>query len=200
MELDSCMYKKVLLLTVLFLTGCATMPPPRQVNDVCHIFKQYPQWYRASLDVQRRWLVPVHVQMAIIHQESKFQADARPPCRYILGFIPVGRPTTALGYAQVLDGTWDLYRQENGNIFSSRKNFTDGVDFIGWYANNAYRRAGISRSDAYHLYLAYHEGVTGYMNKTYLRKPWLIHVAHKVSAQAAMYQAQLNRCRGELRY
>jgi len=183
------------LLGLLFLSGCATLPPPQQVNDVCRIFNQYPHWYQASLDVQRRWLVPVHVQMAIIHQESKFQADARPPVQYLFGFLPLGRPSTALGYAQVLDGTWDLYRQGNGGWFSSRKNFKDAVDFIGWYANSAYRRAGIQRNDAYHLYLAYHEGVTGYMNRSYLKKAWLVHVAHKVSAQASLYQAQLNRCR-----
>ena len=193
--MDKCILKKIWLLVALFMTGCATLPPPSQVNDVCHIFRQYPDWYQASLDVQRRWWVPVHVQMAIIHQESKFQADARPPVQYFLGIIPMGRPSSAYGYAQVLDTTWDLYKQSQGNFFSSRTSFKDGVDFIGWYADSAYRRAGISRNDAYHLYLAYHEGVTGYLNQTYLRKPWLIHVAHKVSAQAAMYRAQLERCR-----
>ena len=146
------------------------------------------------MDVQRRWLVPVHVQMAIIHQESKFQADARPPVQYFLGIIPLGRPSSALGYAQVLDTTWDLYKQRNGGLFSSRTDFKDAVDFIGWYANSAYQRAGIQRNDAYRLYLAYHEGVTGYLNRTYLQKAWLIHVAHKVSAQSALYQTQLNHC------
>ena len=188
------MVKKIILLTFLVLSGCATLPPPRQVNDVCHIFHHYPDWLRASRDVERRWLVPVNVQMAIIHQESKFQADARPPVQYALGFIPLGRPSTALGYAQALDSTWDLYRQTNGSWFSSRQNFKDAVDFIGWYVNAAHRRAGIPRHDAYHLYLAYHEGVTGYLNRSYLKKQWLIHVAHKVSAQAELYQAQLNRC------
>jgi hypothetical protein len=188
------MFKILITLTVLLIGGCATIPPPQQVNDVCRIFRQYPDWYQAALDVQHRWWVPVHVQMAIIHQESKFQADARPPVQYFLGIIPMGRPSTALGYAQVLDTTWDLYRQNHGNIFSSRTHFKDAVDFIGWYANSAYHRAGIQRNDAYHLYLAYHEGVTGYLNHTYLRKAWLIHVAHKVSAQSALYKAQLNRC------
>ena len=182
------------LLFLSLLSGCATLPPPRQVNDICQIFRQYPEWVFATQDVEHRWLVPTSVQMAIIHQESKFQADAKPPYRFFLGVVPLGRPSTAVGYAQVLDTTWDLYRQSNGNLFSSRKNFNDAVDFIGWYANIANRRANISRTDAYHLYLAYHEGVTGYMNQTYLQKPWLIHVAHKVSAQAAIYQAQLNRC------
>lgn len=187
---------KILLgcLFLLFLSGCATLSPPRQVNDVCQIFKQYPEWYAATEGVAHRWLVPTSVQMAIIHQESKFQADAKPPYQYFMGVIPLGRPSTAFGYAQVLDTTWDLYRQSNGHLWSSRQNFNDAVDFIGWYANIANRRAKISRSDAYHLYLAYHEGVTGYLNQTYLKKPWLVHVAHKVSAQAAIYQAQLNRC------
>jgi hypothetical protein len=189
------MIKKIIFAAMVLLTGCATISPPQQVNDVCRIFNQYPDWYHAARDVERRWLLPIHVQMAIIHQESKFQSDARPPVQYFLGFIPLGRPSSALGYAQALDSTWDLYRQSNGGWFSSRKNFKDAVDFIGWYANGAHRRAGIQRNDAYHLYLAYHEGVTGYLNRSYLKKAWLIPVAHKVSARAKLYQAQMKYCR-----
>ena len=58
-------------------------------------------------------------------------------------------------------------------------------------------KAGIPRSDAYSLYLAYHEGIGGYKRKTYLQKPWLIQVAHKVKARSQLYQAQLNQCRDE---
>lgn len=185
------------LLTILLslsLAGCATLPPPQRIDNVCHIFRQYPDWYAAAKKTERRWGVPVSVQMAIIYQESKFQADARPPYQYLLGFIPMGRPSSAFGYAQALDGTWELYKNNQGRYFSSRQNFKDGVDFIGWYANNAYYRAHIPKYDAYHLYLAYHEGVTGYLNKTYLKKPWLIQVAHKVSAQSSRYRAQLQYC------
>ncbi len=146
------------------------------------------------MDVQRRWHVPVAVQMAIIHQESKFNATAKPPRTKLLWFIPWSRPSTAYGYSQALNSTWELYRKSDGSFWASRENFSDGVDFIGWYANQAHRRAHIPRDNAYDLYLAYHEGVGGYQRKTYLQKKWLIQVAHKVSARAQIYKAQLARC------
>lgn len=175
------------------LLGCVTVPP-RDVNNVCSIFKQYPGWYRDAKDVERRWLVPIPVQMAIIHQESKFDAKAQPPRTKLFSIIPWKRPTTAYGYTQALNGTWALYKKQHGNLFTSRDNFGEGVDFIGWYANEAYKRAGIPRNDAYRLYLAYHEGVGGYQRKTYLKKAWLIPVAHKVDSRSRLYGMQLARC------
>ncbi len=188
-------FKKFFFVTLfcLLLPGCVSVPP-RDVNNICQIFKQYPRWHKDTLDVQRRWLVPVAVQMAIVHQESKFDAKAQPPRTKLLWFIPWKRPSTAYGYAQALQSTWALYKQSSGSWWASREDFADGVDFIGWYANQANRRAGISRNDAYNLYLAYHEGIGGYQQKTYLRKSWLIPVARKVKARAQIYQAQLARC------
>ena len=175
------------------VAGCVTVPP-RDVNNICHVFQEYPAWYREAKDVERRWRVPVSVQMAIMHQESKFDARAQPPRTKLLWVIPWSRPSTAYGYAQALRSTWALYKQSAGAWFASRERFSDGVDFIGWYANQAHRRAGIARSDPYALYLAYHEGVGGYLSRTYLRKPWLIQVAHKVQARSQIYKAQLARC------
>lgn len=185
------------LLISLILVGCVS-PPPRDVNNICSVFRQYPKWYTDALDVQRRWRVPVAVQMAIIHQESKFDANAEPQRTKLLWVIPWTRPSTAYGYTQALRSTWALYKQSQGSLWASRDNFTDGVDFIGWYANQANRRAGIPRNNAYDLYLAYHEGIGGYMQKTYMKKHWLIPVAHKVSARAHIYQAQLARCKKSL--
>ena len=132
-------FKKILLLSVAYaaLSCCATLPP-RDVNNICHVFKQYPRWRTDALDVQRRWRVPVAVQMAIMHQESKFDSKAQPPRTKLLWFIPWARPSTAYGYAQALRSTWDLYRKSDGGLWASRENFADGVDFIGWYANQAY--------------------------------------------------------------
>jgi hypothetical protein len=185
-------------LLVALLTACVS-PPPSDVNHICSIFKQYPTWYRDAKDVERRWLVPVPVQMAIIHQESKFNARARPPRTKLLFVIPWTRPSSAYGYAQALRSTWSGYKRAQGGPFSSRNNFGDGVDFIGWYANEAYKKARIPRSDAYSLYLAYHEGIGGYQRRTYLKKPWLMQVARKVRARAALYGMQLNNCKGSLR-
>lgn len=189
----------LLALCSLLLVSCASRPP-RDVNNVCNIFHQYPKWYRDALDVERRWKIPVSVQMAILHQESKFDARARPGRTKLLWVIPWKRPSSAYGYTQALRSTWALYKRSSngGRVLASRDDFTDAVDFVGWYANQANRIAGIPRTDAYRLYLAYHEGIGGYQRRTYLKKRWLVPVARKVSARAQLFQAQLNHCRGTL--
>lgn len=189
----------ILVISALLITSCVSHPPPRDVNNICNIFKQYPKWYTDAKDVEKRWKVPVPVQMAIIHQESKFDASARPPRTKLLWVIPWKRPSTAYGYTQALHSTWKQYKQTNGWILSSRDDFADGVDFIGWYANQAAIKAHIPRTDAYSLYLAYHEGVGGYQRKTYLQKPWLISVARKVKAKSQTYAMQLNACKGSMK-
>ncbi|WP_028387621.1 transglycosylase SLT domain-containing protein [Legionella fairfieldensis] len=189
---------KVLILSIFsFLLVSCVSRPPSDVNHICHIFNQYPKWYRDAKDVEQRWRIPVSVQMAIIHQESKFDGRAKPPRTKLLWIIPWKRPSTAYGYTQALHSTWRQYKRDEGGggIWAARDVFSDAVDFIGWYANQANRRAGISRDDAYRLYLAYHEGIGGYQRKTYLQKPWLIQVARKVKARSQIFQAQLNQCR-----
>lgn len=187
-------FRSLCCLSVIMLTSCVSSPP-KDLNNACHIFRQYPSWYRAAKDVERRWKIPVSVQMAIIHQESHFDARARPRGKKVLWLIPGKKLSSAYGYTQALDGTWALYKQTNGSILTNRQDFSAGVDFIGWYANQAFRLGGIPRTDAYRLYLAYHEGIGGYRRKTYLSKVWLIGVARKVKLRAQIYQAQLKRCR-----
>ncbi|MBA2656181.1 MAG: hypothetical protein H0U70_04260 [Tatlockia sp.] len=188
------------LLTVFFLSfllvSCVSRPPS-DVNNICRIFKEYPRWYFDAKDVQHRWRIPIAVQMAIVHQESKFDSRAKPPRKKLLAIIPWKRPSTAFGFSQALGSTWKLYRKSHngGSYWASRSVFSDALDFIGWYANQAYRIAGIPRDDAYQLYLAYHEGVGGFQRKTYLQKPWLILVARKVKARSEIYKAQLMQCR-----
>lgn len=179
------------------LIGCAT-PQPDNVNNICLIFKQYPKWFWAAKDVETRWKVPVAVQMAIMHQESRFDSIAKPPRTKLLWVIPWKRPSSAYGYTQALDSTWEHYKKDANKYLVSRDNFEDATDFVGWYGYQAYKKAGIERSDPYRLYLAYHEGIGGYERKTYLSKPWLIAVAKKVKRQAQKYQTQLNGCQDSL--
>lgn len=179
------------------LSGCAT-PPPDNVNNVCEIFSQYPKWYWATKDVETQWRVPVNVQMAIMHQESRFQAVARPPRTKLLWIIPWKRPSSAYGYTQALESTWRHYKKDAGKYFVARDNFADAADFVGWYTYKAYKKAGIPRNDAYAQYLAYHEGVGGYLRKTYLSKPWLVNVARKVKRQSGRYKTQLASCEHSL--
>jgi hypothetical protein len=186
------MHLFVIILT-LTLTACVTKPP-RDVDNICSIFNQYPKWERDTKDVEHRWHVSVPVQMAIIHQESKFNGNAYPPRTKLLKIIPWRRPSSAYGYSQALQSTWLLYKRGDGGAFASRNNFGDAVDFIGWYANQANRQAGIPRTDVYDLYLAYHEGIGGFIRQTYLNKSWLMQVAKKVKLRSQIYETQLKRC------
>ena len=152
----------------------------------------------ASKHAQRRWGVPISVQMAIIHQESHYRGNARPAREKILWVIPWARPSTAEGYAQAVNGTWRLYLKQTRRSHANRSNFASATDFIGWFGRRAHYKLGVRRDNAYALYLVYHEGVGGYLQKTYLRKPWLMRVATHVSMMAKRYQAQLQRCEASL--
>ncbi|MDX1656390.1 MAG: transglycosylase SLT domain-containing protein [Candidatus Competibacteraceae bacterium] len=184
-------------LVALLAMGCASAPP-RNPNDACAIFAQYPHWYREARRAQERWGVPVPVLLAIIHHESGFQAEARPPRRRYLWIIPGPRRSSAYGYAQALDGTWDWYRQSTGNRGADRNDFGDAVDFVGWYLQENRRRNGVALDDAYSQYLAYHQGHTGYARGDHLGQNWLHRIAQGVERQAVRYAKQLQNCRGEL--
>jgi hypothetical protein len=179
----------IVIVLSLLLVSCATIPPPSHTQNLCSIF-----WRTATQNTERRWHVPVAVQMAIMYQESSFVCDAKPPRTLVLGFIPWTRPTTAYGYCQAVDPTWRVYQHQTGRYDTYRHNFADADEFVGWYASRAYKRAGIPPTNAYSLYLAYHEGITNYMHRSYLKKPWLMRVAQRVQARAKMYQSQLKRC------
>jgi len=179
------------------LSGCASQPP-RNVDDICAIFEDKEDWYEAANRSVDRWGVPVHVQMAIIHQESKFRRDARPPKKRVLGFIPWGRASSAYGYAQAKDDTWDWYISKTGNRGADRDDFEDAVDFVGWYCSMTHRTNGVSKWDAYNQYLAYHEGHGGYRRRTYNKKAWLLGVARKVEANSRTYARQFKSCKDDL--
>ncbi|WP_127901780.1 lytic transglycosylase [Solirhodobacter olei] len=184
--------RAALLLTI--LASCGYRAPPQNQDDACAIARERPGYMRDMMATERRWGVPVAVQMATIYQESGFRRGARTPYRWALGIIPMGRASSALGYAQVLNSTWDDYRSQTGRYGASRKNFRDASDFIGWYMDRSYRQAGIPKSDARDQYLAYHEGIGGYLSRSYRSKGWLIGVANRVESRAKLYNTQLLSC------
>lgn len=164
------------------------------------MFKQYPSWYTDTKKTAIKWGIPAATQMSIMYQESSFNSEAKPPRTKLLWIIPWTRPTSAYGYSQALDSTWDMYKHSTHSYFVQRNSFSDATDFIGWYAEQSHRYAGISKYDAYALYLAYHEGWTGYTRGTYRAKPWLMTVAQKVKNRAYVYQRQLNGCKASLEH
>ncbi len=188
------MYRILLLIIgVITLSGCITAPPDN-IDNACSIAKQYPKWYYDSLDSYKKWGVPISVQWAIIRKESSFIGDAKTPMDYVLGFIPIGRQSSAYGYAQALDGTWAHYQKETGRAWASRDDFADAVDFIGWYGERAHRLADVSKSNTYALYLAYHDGIAGFIKKSYRNNQFLLNYARQTQKVAYNYAAQLRRC------
>ena len=186
-----------ILVVTLCVSGCSTSPP-RNIDNSCEIFFEKDDWYDDAKDSFEKWGVPIHVQLAIIHQESRFIYDAETPRDYILWVIPWGRISDAYGYAQVKDSTWDWYIDKTGNNGADRDDFDDAVDFIGWYGNMTHKKLGVSKWDVYNQYLAYHEGHGGFAKKTFNQKPWLMQVAKKVEKRSKRYRAQLGKCRKEL--
>ena len=172
--------------------SCAR-PPPRQVDDVCALFAERDEWRAAALRAGSRWEVPPGVLLAVIHQESRFRARARPWWR-LLGVVPVAPASSAYGFGQATDGTWRDYRRATGRRAARRDEFADAVDFVGWYADVIHRATRVAKDDAYHLYLAYHEGPGGFARGSHRGKPWLLDVARRVAERAALWDQEATRC------
>ncbi|MEZ5557218.1 MAG: hypothetical protein R3E86_01540 [Pseudomonadales bacterium] len=179
------------------LLGC-THTPPRAPDDLCAIFHERPGWYRAALKTEKRWGVPAPVAMAFVHKESSYVAKARPPRGRLLWVIPWRRPSSAYGYAQATDEAWHDYRAHTGRSFVDRDDFADALDFIGWYNHRSARKLGIATHDAYHLYVAYYEGPSGYASGKWRKDARVKGYASRVASRAQRYRAQLERCRDEL--
>lgn len=189
------------ILFVLFVTlmsGCATRPPER-TDNLCDIFEQQPGWYDYARESEQRWGTPISIQMAFVNQESTFRAKARPPRTLLLGFIPWTRPSSAYGYAQAQDPVWGEYIAAEGTLFSRRTHMKYALDFIGWYNDNSHRRLGIAKTNAQHLYYAYHEGQGGYRRGTWRSKPGVLRSARRVSEKASRYGRQLESCEQRFR-
>jgi hypothetical protein len=179
-------------LLCLFLSGCASAPPKQQQN-ICAVFDQNPAWYDYARQSQQTWGTPIQTQMAFVRHESSYRENAKPPMKWFL-FIPLGRPSSATGYAQAQDPVWKEYEADRGRLFRSRDDMEDALDFIGWYNHKSHQQLGLSKWNTRDLYLAYHEGRGGYKRGSYKKKPKLRKIADKVQHTADEYGVQLKQC------
>jgi hypothetical protein len=184
------------LIILALLAGCGNreFAAPRTLDDACGIVRQHPDWLRAFRSVESDWGVPVPVLMAIIYQESKFIGNARTPFQWALGVIPIGRQSSAYGYSQALDATWEEYLRDEGRAGARRDNIRDATDFMGWYMAQTVVETGVPLTDARNQYLAYHEGRSGFLRGSYQSKAWLVRIAGEIEARAALYDSQLRAC------
>lgn len=189
------LFRALTLVLLAASCGGGSGTAPRQLDNACAIVAERPKYVRAFKATERRWGVPVHVQMATIYQESRFVSNARTPYKYAAGVIPTGRQSSAFGYSQALDGTWKEYQRSTNSRSAKRDRIRDATDFMGWYMAETQEKLGISVTDTRNQYLAYHEGRTGYARGTYHKKSWLVRVAGEVDARSKMYATQLEKCR-----
>ena len=187
----------LLLIMSTLIASCA-LAPPRQPKNLCAIFRERPDWYEASRRSYRKWGVPIPLQLAVMQRESSFEADARPARTWYFGFIPGSRPSTAYGYGQVLDGTWARYQRATGNSWADRNDFSDVVDFMGWYGRVGQRDHGISRVDAGAFYASYHVGHTGYRRGAHRGNATAQRATRDVRRRNALYAEQYRSCQKEL--
>jgi hypothetical protein len=191
------MRRWILLAAIILLSSCSggRDRPPSTVTDACRMQSERPHWFRAMKRTEAKWGVPVSVQMATIARESSFVYDARPTRTVGSGIFAREVPrSSAYGFAQAIDGTWEWYIRDTGNRRADRSDFADASDFIGWYMSLNNRLNGVALNDAYNQYLAYHEGKAGFARGSYNGKAWLPPVARDVQNWANRYEAQLQRC------
>ena len=181
----------------IILSGCITSQPS-DIDNICSMFDEKRNWYNSAQSAEKRWGIPIAVNMAVIYQESSFKARAKPERSKVLWILPGRRPSSAYGYAQALDSTWNDYKIISGNKRASRRNFNDAIDFVSWYNSNSRRINKIAPFDAKNFYLAYHEGNAGFARQSYSDKNWLINAADRVQLNAERFNSQLKSCESEL--
>ena len=187
---------RLMLINLIFTANaCSIFPTKKASQDhACSLIEINRAWKRAVIKTESKWGISPGMQLSFILTESNFRPRAKTQRTYFLGFFPTGRLSSAFGYAQAIDSTWETYQKSTGNRFSSRTNFADSVDFIGWYANETSQRLKIKKSDVTNQYLAYHQGHRGYSRGAYKNKPNLIEIAKKTNKNAFKYDKQLKNC------
>ncbi len=188
-----CLLYFSLVLFILLSAACSTLPPDNPRN-ACDIIQDKSSWKKPLKRTQKTWQTKPSIVLSFMYHESGFRSKAKPARRKLLGFIPWFRPSDAYGYAQATKATWQAYKMDANRFFVRRDNFSDSADFIGWYNSVSTKKYGISPQDPYRLYLAYHEGHTGYGKGYYKKKGWLLETANRVKEKAFIYDRQLKSC------
>ena len=174
----------------LALIGCAGGEPEEFDHaNACNLATARAHWVEPLNAASVKWGVPRAIILAIIWRESRFEAQARPPKRN-------GKHlSTAYGYAQAIDGTWDWYRDSTGKTRARRDDFAAAVDFVGWYMDRSRNMLGLDARHAYGHYIAYHEGHGGFRRGRWKENPRLLKAAAEVERRALAYTVQLKQCR-----
>ena len=164
-------------------------------NDICHIIDRRPLWNSDLNDIEEEYNISKFIILSFINQESSFKSEAKPPFKKIFGFIPTwNRLSSSYGYSQAINATWDLYKKQNNKQDAQRNNFYDSAEFVAWYILKSNSINNISTNDTFNLYLSYHEGWSGFNNKSYSNNKKLLNIAKKVKEQEKKYKKDFDNC------
>ena len=94
------MYQRLFFILLLLLISSCAIYQPSNNNNICSIFQGDVDWYEAAANSQKKWGAPIPAMMAIMHQESRFVAQAQPKREWFLWVIPLPRQSSAFGYAK----------------------------------------------------------------------------------------------------
>ena len=183
---------------VFLLSGCAQNYTYQDYSDnICKVVNGHYGWQSALKRTEKQYGISSGLILSVIFYESSFKASARPPADKLMGFIP-WQSATAFGYAQVKNESWDWYKSHNPGYFQSRTHFSDSVKFIGWYyqvflarLEKEHYTKRISDSD---FYIAYHDGIGGFLQQGWRENEWLINKSQQVADLASHYNRQLKHC------
>ena len=146
-------------------------------SEVCSVLARDDN-ASATQAASEKWGVPAPLMLGFMRQESHFRGN-------------VGHPaSSAYGYAQAVRGTWNLYRNETGKLEARRDDFSDSMDFIGWYISGTHERTGAPYSNTVKHYLAYSRGPAAVGPASAAAKQ----NAARVAAYVATYEKDLEMC------
>lgn len=177
----------VVTLFCLLLLSCSETTNIDTNAGVCEILKQHPNWRKSLKQTQAKYKLEPAFVMALIYQESRFDANAK------------NKYSSAYGYAQVIDSTWKHFQQQIKSN-AKRNNFDDSVKFIGWYMAQLSKILNIKMTDYSNLYMAYMLGATGFKRykagtlKNHVKIAQDKKIALKVKDYTNLYKSQLRKC------
>ena len=159
--------KIIIILVFLLIQSCGIFNRiPTSQDNACELLSHKSSWRRAVNATEKKWGYHLRFNWLLLKPNQILEQEQKLPGNFFR-IIPTGRISSAYGYAQALNGTWDWYRKDTGKRSASRTDFSDSSDFIGWYVSQTNKKLKIPKSDVYRQYLAYHQGHAGFKSGRY---------------------------------
>lgn len=125
--------------------------------DMCAYYARYPKRYK----VQKQYegasglsMIDVHTLLELESSVTPYAVPWKKQKRF--GLTVLKAQSSAYGYAQVLNATWQDYEQSYPGFWLYRSNFYDSIHFAHWYRNAFH--SSLKASTLYEFYLLYHDG------------------------------------------